>query len=63
MEKYTVKMAQESYWDMEVEAESEIDALVKALTHANDGERVAKDEDREWDDFRALSATLSSKKP
>jgi len=54
--KYKVRMAQESYWDMEVEANDEMGALIQALRHANDGERVAKDEDREWDDFRALSA-------
>lgn len=53
--KWKVRMAQESRWDMEVEAETEIDAMVRALQHANDGERVAKDEDREWNDFRALS--------
>lgn len=54
--KYTVRMSQDSYWDMEVEADSEVTALVTALRHANDGERVARDYEREWGDFSALSA-------
>lgn len=54
--KYTVRMSQDSFFDMEVEAEDAQEAMFRALKHASEGERVAKDDDREWDTFVALSA-------
>lgn len=49
-------MSQDSFFDMEVEAEDAQEAMFRALKHASEGERVAKDDDREWDTFVALSA-------
>jgi hypothetical protein len=59
MEKKTfrVRMAQEREFYMEVEGQDEMDAIVRALRHAHDGERIASDEDSEWGEYRALRAT------
>ena len=55
--KYIVRMSQESYFDMEVEADDEVKAMARAEQHAIDGERVARDDDREWDTITAIEAT------
>lgn len=49
-------MEQNSFFDMEVDAESEQEALTRALQHVRDGERIAKDDDRDWGDFDATEA-------
>lgn len=48
-------MSQDSFWDMEVEAENQTEALTTAFRRAIEG-GAAKDRDREWGDFTVLSA-------